>query len=73
MDYLLARIKRETRAKAIQQAGYLIVKGLLKNKADGDALFEHLDNLFEIPKQAVKPQKTEEELLDDFERYVRGE
>lgn len=73
VDYLCERIKRETRSKSIQQAGYLIVKGLLKKKGNGDALFSHLDKLFDIPKAEEKPQKTEEELINEFEDYIKGE
>ena len=64
VDYLAERIKKETRSKSIQQAGYLIVKGLLKKKGDGDALFTHLDALFDIPQAQAKPQKSEDELID---------
>lgn len=52
----------------IQQSAYLIVKGLLKKKGNGDELFNALDNLFDIPKP--KEKKTEEELIDEFERYI---
>lgn len=72
-DYLIERIKRETRSKSIQQAGYLIVKGLLCRKGKGDALFNHLDKLFDIPEQVKAPQKTEEELINEFEDYIKGE
>jgi len=70
-DYLFERIKREIRKKTIQQSGYLIVKGLLKKKG-GDCVFKILDDLFEIPKEKEKPQKTKEELIDDFENYIKG-
>lgn len=73
VDYLLERIKRETRSKSIQQAGYLIVKGLLMRKGNGNSLFKHLDNLFDIPKAEEKPQKSEEELIEEFENYIKGE
>jgi hypothetical protein len=73
VDYLFERIKRETRSKSIQQAGYLIVKGLLSRKGKGDALFRHLDALFDIPQAEEKPQKSEEELINEFEKYVKGE
>jgi hypothetical protein len=69
----MERIKRETRSKSIQQAGYLIVKGLLKSKGDGNSLFVHLDKLFDIPQEEKKPQKTKEELIDDFEKYIKKE
>jgi hypothetical protein len=72
-DYLYERIKKETRSKSIQQAGYLIVKGLLKKKGNGDALFRQLDVLFDIPQEEVKPQKSEEELINEFEDYIKGE
>lgn len=71
-DYLFERIKRETRKKTIQQSGYLIVKGLLKKKTNGNSLFNVLDDLFEIPKEKVKPQISEEELIEDFENYIKG-
>ncbi|MBR5202936.1 MAG: hypothetical protein IKW45_06695 [Clostridia bacterium] len=70
-DYLIERFKRETRLKTIQQSGYLIVKGLLKKKG-GNGLFDALDELFDIPKQVVKPQKSEEELISEFEDYIKG-
>lgn len=72
VDYLCERIKREARSKSIQQAGYLIVKGLLARKGKGDSLFRHLDALFDIPQEVEKPQKTEEELIDEFEEYIKG-
>lgn len=70
-DYLFERIKRETRKKAIQQSGYLIVKGLLKKKGAG-AIFDTLDDLFDIPREKKKPQKTQEELIDEFDSYRKG-
>lgn len=73
VDYLLERIKRETRSKSIQQSGYLIVKGLLTRKGKGDALFSHLDKLFDIPQVERPPQKSKEELINEFESYVKGE
>ena len=54
------------------QGGYLIVKGLLKKKTTESNLFDVLDELFEIPKEKEKQQKTKEELIDDFEKYVKG-
>lgn len=72
-DYLLERIKRETRHKSIQQAGYLIVKGLLKKNGDGSDLFKQLDKLFDIPPTEEKPQQSEEELISDFTQYIKGE
>ena len=71
VDYLVERLKRETRLKTIQQSGYLIVKGLLKKKG-GNGLFDALDELFDIPKQVVKPQKSKEELINEFENYIKG-
>lgn len=53
------------------QSGYLIVKGLIKRK-DKDVLFDVLDNLFDIPKKEQKPQKNKEELIEDFENYIKG-
>lgn len=69
----MERIKRETRSKSIQQAGYLIVKGLLVKKGNDDALFRHLDDLFDIPRKPQKTQKSEEELINEFEDYIKGE
>ena len=70
-DYLFERIKRETRAKAIRQSGYLLVRGLIKKKLKGGVnIFNALDDLFEIPKQKEKPKKTKEELIDEFENYI---
>lgn len=68
----MERIKRETRTKTIQQSGYLIIKGLLKKKGNGDKLFDSLDSLFDIPKENKKPKKTKEELIAEFENYVKG-
>ena len=70
-DYLLERIKRETRKKSIMQSGYLLVKGLMKKKT-GNELFVVLDDLFDIPKEKTKPVKSKEELINDFENYVKG-
>ena len=70
-DYLFERIKRETRKKTIMQSGYLLIKGLIKKKGGGE-LFNVLDNLFDIPKEKEKPQKTEEELINEFENYIKG-
>jgi hypothetical protein len=28
--------------------------------------------LFDIPREKEKPQKTQEELIDEFENYVKG-
>ena len=53
------------------QSGYLLVKGLIKKKSK-DILFDTLDDLFDIPKEKAKPQKTKEELIEDFENYVKG-
>lgn len=70
-DYLFERIKRETREKAIRQSGYMLIKGLLKKKGNGgDEIFNALDDLFDIPKKKAKPQKTKEELVDEFEAYI---
>ena len=71
-DYLLERIKRERRLKAIQQGGYLLVKGFIKRKGVESGVFSILDDLFDIPKEKEKPQKTEEELINDFENYIKG-
>lgn len=71
-DYLFERIKIETRAKTVRQSAYLIVKGLLKKKTTNDAVFNALDDLFDIPKKEKRPQKSKEELMDEFEKYVKG-
>lgn len=71
-DYLFERIKREARTKTIQQSAYLIVKGLLKKKTDGNGLFNILDEIFDIPKEKKKLQKSKEELIDDLENYIKG-
>ena len=71
-DYIFERIKREVKAKTIQQSAYLLVKGLIKKKGVDSALFNSLDDLFDIPKPKEKPQKTKEELIDDFENYIKG-
>lgn len=71
-DYLFERIKRETRSKTIQQSAYLLVKGLIKSKSGNTSLFNALDDVFDIPKEKEKPRMTEEELINDFENYVRG-
>lgn len=71
-DYLFERLKRETRSKTIQQSSYLLVKGIIKKKGGGSGVFDVLDNLFDIPKQKEKPQKSKEELIDDFENYIKG-
>jgi len=72
-DYLFERIKRETRSKTIQQSAYLLVKGLIKKKTNNSGmLFNVLDDLFDIPKEKEKPQKTEEEIIDEFENYIEG-
>ena len=72
-DYLFERIKRETKSKTIQQSAYLLVKGMIKKKTNNSgALFNVLDDLFEIPKEKGKPQMSEEELIEDFENYIKG-
>ena len=71
-EYLLERLKRETRSKTIQQSAYLLVKGLIKKKTNGKVLFNVLDDLFDIPREKEKPLKTKEELIDEFENYVKG-
>lgn len=71
-DYLFERIKRETRSKTIQQSAYLLVKGLIKSKSGNTSLFYALDDVFDIPKEKEKPRMTEEELINDFENYVKG-
>lgn len=66
-NYLFERIKREMRTKTIQQSGYFIVKGLLKKKG-ASGVFDTLDDLFDIPRQERKPQKTKDELIDEFDK-----
>ena len=39
---------------------------------NGNGLFDILDDLFDIPKKQEKPKMTEEELINDFEKYVKG-
>lgn len=48
------------------------MKGLLKKKGGNNSLFQHLDELFDIPKEKEIPTKTKEELMDEFEEYVKG-
>jgi hypothetical protein len=48
------------------------VKGLLKKKGNRDMLFSVLDDLFDIPKAEEKPKKNKEELIEDFENYIKG-
>lgn len=69
-DYLVERIKRESRKKTIMQSGYLLVRGLIKKKSNNDQFFNMLDELFEIPKPKEKPTKTQDELVADFEKYI---
>ena len=71
-EYLIERLKRETRIKTIQQSAYLLLKGIIKKKDGSSGLFNMLDDLFDIPKPKEKPQKTEEELIDDLENYIKG-
>jgi sulfur relay (sulfurtransferase) complex TusBCD TusD component (DsrE family) len=71
-DYIFERIKRETRKKTVMQSAYLLVKGLIKKKSNNNKLFVMLDDLFEIPKEKKKPQRSEEELISDFENYIKG-
>lgn len=71
-DYLFERIKRETRKKTIEQSAYLLVKGLVKKKSNSNAMFDMLDDVFDIPRKETGPQKTKEELIDEFEKYVKG-
>ena len=54
------------------QSAYLLVKGLIKKKGSNSLVFNTLDDLFDIPKEKVKPQKTQEELMEEFENYVKG-
>jgi hypothetical protein len=35
-------------------------------------VFSTLDDLFDIPKEKKKPQKSEEELISEFESYIKG-
>lgn len=52
------------------QGAYLIVKGLINGKGENNELFNSLDELFEIPKQKKKAQQTQQELVDDFCKYI---
>lgn len=72
VDYLIEKLKREQRSKTIQQAGYLLIKGLVAKKGGGGRMFDVLDDLFELPKKEKKPQKTQDELIDEFENYIKG-
>ena len=69
-DYLFERIKKETQKKTMLQGAYLIVKGLINGKGENNELFNSLDKLFEIPKQKKKAQQTQQELVDDFCKYI---
>ena len=71
-DYPIERIKRELRVKAVQQGAYSIVKGLIKSRIDTN-LFNYLDDLFDIPREVVKETKTKEELIEEFESFIKGE
>ena len=71
-EYLFERIKRETRLKTIQQSAYILVRGLIKKKCKEDKLFNVLDNLFDIPASKEKHAFSEEELISDFEDYIKG-
>ena len=70
IDYIAERIKRDARTKTMQQGAYLIVRGLLKR--DNDPLFDTMDELFDIPHKEKTPQKTQKELEDEFDQYVKG-
>lgn len=54
------------------QSGYLLVKGLIKNKSNNMQFFNALDELFDIPKPKEKPMKTEEELLAELKNVQWG-
>ena len=69
-DYLFERIKKETQKKTMLQGAYLIVKGLINGKGENNELFNSLDELFEIPKRKKKAQQTQQELVDDFCKYI---
>ena len=71
-DYLIERIRIETRKKTILQCGYLLVKGIVKSKNGDNKLFNTLDELFDIPKEKEKPQIDKDELIEDFENYING-
>ena len=45
---------------------------MIKKKTNSTMLFNTLDDLFEIPKEKKKPQKNKEELISDFENYIKG-
>lgn len=71
-DYLIERIRIETRKKTILQCGYLLVKGIVKSKNGDNKLFNTLDELFDIPKEKEKPQIDKDKLIEDFENYING-
>lgn len=48
------------------QGGYLLVRGLVKKKANNEQFFNALDELFDIPKPKEKPMKSEDELLSEL-------
>lgn len=50
----------------------MLVKGLVKKKGTNNSMFDMLDDLFDIPKKEPKPQKSKEELVDEFEKYIKG-
>ena len=54
------------------QSSYLIVKGLLKRKSKDDYVFSTLDEIFEIPKEKKMQTKSKDELVSDFENYIKG-
>lgn len=56
----------------MMQSGYLLVKGLIKNKSNNMQFFNALDELFDIPKPKEKPMKTEEELLAELKNVQWG-
>ena len=47
------------------------MKGIIKKRTSGD-VFNVLDDLFDIPKPKEKYRATKEELIEDFENYVKG-
>ena len=54
----------------MKKGAYLVVKGIIKPKED-DELFNALDNLFDIPKENVS-HETSEDIKNRILNKVRG-
>ena len=50
----------------------MIARGVVKSKTNDNRVFDVLDELFDVPKKQERPQKSKEELIDEFEDYVKG-